>query len=61
MARKLTEAQVEESLRFGMGALAAAGHVVTSSEVADDIRALLQEKITMGEYEERAYRRAMAV
>jgi len=60
MVRKLTEAQVEESLRFGQGALAAAGHSVSSSQTVSDIRSTLRGRMSRDEYMTRLYDRVMS-
>jgi hypothetical protein len=57
--RVLTETEIEESIRFANGALAAAGHFVTSEEAQADLRAALEGKITFDEAVERAAARAL--
>lgn len=58
MARILTDAEVDESLRFADSALAAAGHFVNSEESDFDIRAALRGEITFKEVSHRAAVRA---
>lgn len=59
MARKLTEAEVEESLNFANGAMAAAGHSVTDPDTVSDIRSSLYGDMTREEYMARLYDRVM--
>ena len=54
--RRLTEGEVEESVRFADSALAAAGHQVDDADSDADIRAALRGEITYDE----AVRRAIA-
>ncbi len=58
-ARILTEDEIEESIRFADGALAAAGHFVKSPESDADIRQALRGEITFDEAVERAASRAL--
>lgn len=58
VTRKLTEAEIEESLEFGQGALAAAGHFVTDPEIIEGSLAVLRGEMTEEEYDELAYRQA---
>ncbi|GAA2040491.1 hypothetical protein GCM10009720_21140 [Yaniella flava] len=42
MAQKLTEVEIEESMRFAHGVMAAAGHSVTDPQTISDIRSSLR-------------------
>jgi hypothetical protein len=57
MPRKLTDEEVEESLRFGHALSAAAGHVVDRPEADDDIRRVLRGEMTEDEYIRRVLER----
>jgi hypothetical protein len=48
-ARALSEDEIEESIRFADGALAAAGHFVDRPESDRDIRQALRDEITSEE------------
>jgi hypothetical protein len=56
--RTLTDAEIEESIRFADAANAAAGHIVKSTESDEDIRSALRGDITFDEAIERAAARA---
>lgn len=47
--RALSEEEIEESIRFADGALAAAGHFVNRPESDRDIRQALRDEITSNE------------
>lgn len=49
MAKNLTEAQVEESVTFAQGALAAAGHTLDDPQYLDDLRESLKGNISREE------------
>lgn len=54
----LTPEQVEESIRFGRGVLASAGHFVRADEVERDARLALTGEISFDEAVQRAIDRA---
>lgn len=56
--RALTPAQVEESIRFADGALAAAGHTASGTQVRADARRALRGEISFDEAVKRAAARA---
>lgn len=56
--RVLTTDQVEESIKFADGALAAAGHVVRGRKVRDDARRALRGEISFDDAVKRAAARA---
>jgi hypothetical protein len=58
--KKLTEEEVQESLRFANGAMAAAGLGPPDPESEADILAALRDEITFDEAAARAIRRALA-
>lgn len=57
-ARTLSEKEIEESIRFADGALAAAGHFVNRPEPDLDIRQALRDEITPEEVVRRTVARA---
>lgn len=56
--KSLTKDEVDESIRFADGALAAAGHRVDRREVRDDAHRALRGEITFDEAVKRAAARA---
>lgn len=57
-SRALSEEEIEESIRFADGALAAAGHFVSRPESDRDIRQALRGEITSEEVVRRTVARA---
>ena len=58
-SRSLTEDEIEESIRFADGALAAAGHFARHAEDDEDIRRALRGEITFDEAVERVASRVL--
>lgn len=60
MAKRVTEAEIQESIRFADGGSAAAGHFVTRPEASADVVQALRSQITFDEAVDRAAERAKA-
>lgn len=57
--RTLTEAEIEESVRFADGCSAAAGHFVDDPAADDQVRKYLHGNLTLDEHYARALAHAM--